>query len=110
MTLDEIQKMSDRQVNAAIAEKVEWPHLPGRGWRVREGSFYYYDPTISLDACHAAEQRLGKMGAGVDVLTAIESVLRQDGEPCNMDWCKYSATARQRAEAILLAVQDQEAH
>ena len=121
MTLDEIQKMPGRDVDAAIAEQVmgtpvQWVGgnpVIGRGARGEQITPLYYHKR--LDDCHDAEERLKEMGLRKQWIAAFDALIpapSKDGREEWVDgilrsmWEKRHATARQRAEAILLAVQE----
>jgi len=65
--------------------------------------------TESLDACHATENRLVEMGLAADYLLCVVDVARRASAEDNMRhplrWYEVHATARQRAEAIYMALQ-----
>jgi len=100
MTLDEIQKMSDYDVVVAISGLIK-------------GSFAY---PLTLDACHGAEEQFA-MRAGFGAYRRLAKALERvvfgprgfERHRCYDELYRYAhATARQRADAILLAVQEGE--
>ena len=129
MKLDKVQAMSDAELDAAIAKKMGWEEvewvIKQQGCMSDNGAFRGRSPQgdvmlvpafhLSLDACHAAEERL--IADGVERVWVFEllRVLMPDARNtimCGMAHLPQEvlvhvahATARQRAEAILLAVQ-----
>ena len=138
MKLDEIRKMSDAKLDAAITDWLQRDGDSGRcpvcGWPYAKDAARGCVPAncsmrpvpkhgrwqfcASLDACHAAEERL--IADGVERVWVFEllRVLMPDARNtimCGMAHLPQEvlvhvahATARQRAEAILLAVQEGE--
>ncbi len=101
MTLDEIQKMTHREVDQAI--EAAFP----KGTFESDVCF-----TKVLDDCHAAEERVFILGKGVAWVEALRTALLPNMNGWNFDGAHViilaHAPARQRAEAILLAVQEGE--
>ena len=118
MTLDEIQKMDGRDVDAAIAAQVmgtpvSWVGgipVVGHGARGEQVAARVYHK--SLDACHAAEERLRELGRWDEWLACAEDVARRVQNATSLryplKWYMLHATALDRARAILLAVQEGE--
>ena len=112
----EIQKMSNRDLRTAIAKATGIYHKPGHGscCTCQSCGEHYDDCNCDcpddLDACHAAEERLREKGNGWKFFKALERATMVMG--LNREtylWRIAHASARQRAEAILMAVQEGEA-
>jgi len=100
MTSTEIHAMADQELDVAIFREL-WTD----GWKPDQPF------CVSLDACHEAEKRLAETGLKVKFVLAFELVAhnawcRNPSKRMGFRWCKYHAPARERAEAILLAIQE----
>ena len=126
----EIQKMGERELDAAITdwlrEDGDNRRCPACGWPYAKDAAHGCIPAncsmrpvpkhgrwqfcASLDACHAAEERLREKGNGWKFFKALERATMVMG--LNREtylWRIAHASARQRAEAILMAVQEGDA-
>jgi len=103
MNADEIQALPDADLDAVIwATLAPWPS------GFLKGDFVFCD---SLDHCHVAEERLKEMGLATAFtvqlyLVAVEAQ-KADSRRHPVRWYEVHASARERAEAILAAVQKQ---
>ena len=111
----EIQKMGERELDAAIALALGWKRGKLEEWySPSEDSPAFSGPLdyhFSLDACYIAEERLKEMGLLPRWVEAMFVVI--DPEPSATSATDAlaqiaHASARQRAEAILMAVQEGE--
>jgi len=115
MTLDEIRKMPGRGLDKAIQRALFGP-FPLGTIPASPAKLYHKD----LNACREAEGRLAEMGLKTEFVQALIRIIPFPAiAPHDLDesmrgvaeaWFdRIHATARQRAEAILAAVQTKEA-
>jgi len=132
MNQAEIQKMGERELDAAITdwlrEDGDNRRCPACGWPYAKDAAHGCIPAncsmrpvpkhgrwrfcASLDACHAAEERLKEMGLLPRWVEAMFVVIDPDPSATSATDALAQiahASARQRAEAILMAVQEGEA-
>lgn len=105
--IDEIQKMTDNQIDEAIATEV-------MGWfldRIDIDMFWYkkdrtrisyesWDCVNDLNQCYEAEERIIELGLVSNYLVSLQFVV------VFSEWAMVHATARQRCEAMLMAVRE----
>ena len=103
--IDEIQKMTDSQINEAIATEVMgWNVLVGdyMDWYRKDRRFMQpvdsWNPTQDLNQCYEAEEKIIENNLQKKYLKMLESM-------CFLTtFGMVHATARQRCEAMLAAV------
>lgn len=109
--IDEIRTMTDDQMDYAIATEVMGWHME-QGWYVlpnykvppfmKMGRWVWlkekYRPSVNLNQCYKAEERIVELGLVSNYLISPQSVV------VFSEWAMVHATARQRCEAMLMAV------
>ena len=111
--IDEIQKMTDSQINEAIATEVMgWNVLVGdyMDWYRKDRRFMQpvdsWNPTQDLNQCWEAEENIKDIGLSIQYVRVLYGFLQNSNRTLIFDFDIFHATARQRCEAMLMAVRE----